>query len=88
MNNIEPEPEKNPDNQDTPGTLLNKFSPVPSTSSANIQKVRKRAKQVAAVLTSSDHIEKRKAAIERKKEQEQKKILKRKTLIIKKNKII
>lgn len=45
---------------DTPGTMLNKIQPVPNTS-AQVEKNRKRAKQVALVLTSPDNIEKRKA---------------------------
>ena len=40
---LEPHQElSNSADQDTPGTLLDQFSPVPSTSSAGIQKVRKR----------------------------------------------
>ena len=71
---------------DTPGTMLNKFSPIPSTSSAGIQKARKRARHVATVLTCSEHIEKRKSANARKIEVEQKKEMKRKNVKIIKNK--
>ena len=46
--------------KDTPGTLLNKMHPVTSTSSG-IQQARKRSKQVASILTSSNHIQKRKS---------------------------
>lgn len=45
---------------DTPGTLLNKLNPVPSTSSG-VEKARKRSRQVAAILTSPEHIDKRKS---------------------------
>ncbi|XP_050310322.1 uncharacterized protein LOC126746208 [Anthonomus grandis grandis] len=56
LNNIPSERDED-QNQDAPGTLLNKFSPVPSTS-ANIENARKRAKQVACVLTSPEIIQK------------------------------
>ncbi|XP_050298737.1 uncharacterized protein LOC126737743 isoform X3 [Anthonomus grandis grandis] len=75
LNNIPSERDED-QNQDTPGTLLNKFSPVPSTP-ANIENARKRAKQVAYVLTSSENIQKHKLANARKKDKEKKKELKK-----------
>lgn len=48
-------------NSDTPGSMLNKIHPIPSTSSAvdKTEKVRSRAKQVAQILTSPEHIQER-----------------------------
>ncbi|XP_057653938.1 uncharacterized protein LOC130892510 [Diorhabda carinulata] len=63
----EPEPELINTDKNTPETLLNKFFPVPSSSSASIQKVRKKAEQVAAVLTSPSHIEQKDLLLNRRK---------------------
>lgn len=39
--------------------MLAKMHPVPSTSSISVNNVRKRGRQVATVLTSPEHIEKK-----------------------------
>lgn len=88
---IEPEPEHPPENptpgcsqainertpvKDTPCTMLQKFNPIPSTSSSTsdvVQKAKKRGKQIAALLTSSENIEKRKSLEKRKLEIEKSK---------------
>lgn len=59
--------------KDTPCTMLHKINPIPSMSNNAVQNARKRGKQIAALLTSPENIEKRKEIEERKFELEKSK---------------
>jgi hypothetical protein len=69
---VETEPTK-----ETPGTMLNKINPVPSTSAA-INQTKKRSKQVAVILTSSTNIERRRSVEKKKIKETERKISKAK----------
>ncbi|CAG9788966.1 unnamed protein product [Diatraea saccharalis] len=56
------------DNEETPSKLLNEISPIP----IKTYQIRKRAKQVATILTSEDHINYRKDCDEKKKRKQEK----------------